>query len=64
MEDKSLMEDLKDLGRQLLYSEAENTNTDTETIVEIDSNGNKRYVTRAGAGPETHNTLDGNRDLK
>lgn len=64
MKDKSLMEELKDLGRQILYSEAENTNTDRETIVEIDSEGHKKCVTRAGAGPETHNRLDGERNFK
>lgn len=60
MRKNSFLDGIKNLGKQLLYTEAENTNTDRETIVEVDSNGNKKYVTRAGAGPETHNNINDN----
>ncbi|MDB8793066.1 hypothetical protein PN290_08170 [Romboutsia sp. 1001216sp1] len=59
MEDNnSFMDGLRNLGKQLLYTESENTNTDRENITEINSNGNKRCITRAGAGPKSHNRVD------
>ncbi len=64
MNKNSFMDELKNLGRQILYTEAENANVDIETVVEIDANGNKKYVTKAGAGPEVKNRLDGKNNFK
>ncbi|WP_195940031.1 hypothetical protein [Romboutsia sp. 1001713B170131_170501_G6] len=54
----SFIDGLKNIGKQLLYTESENTNTDRENITEIDSSGNRRCITRVGAGPRTHNRVD------
>lgn len=54
--------DAKDLVKQFLYTESENTNTDREEVIEIDKNGNKDITNKAGSGPDVKNRI--NNDYK
>lgn len=54
----SFISSLKNIGKQLLYTESENTNTDREKIVEVNSQNQQRITNKAGAGPQTHNSVN------
>lgn len=49
---------MKDLVKQFLYTESENTNTDREKVVEIDPRGHRTITNKAGAGPEVKNKIN------
>lgn len=58
MNEKSGLGGMKNLMKQFLYSESENTNTDRAKKVEIDSSGHKIITNKAGVGPEVKNRIN------
>ncbi|MEF9991707.1 MAG: hypothetical protein RRZ84_04935 [Romboutsia sp.] len=58
MKEQSSLGSMKDLVKQILYTESENTNTDRVEVAEIDEYGNKTFINKAGAGPEVKSRIN------
>lgn len=58
MKEKSSSGGIKNLVKQFLYTESENTNTDRAQVVEIDEDGNRKVINKAGAGPEVKSIIN------